>query len=105
MQRRLAREVVQANAEDKQLEVYTKESSYADLPGLVYEADMPGPVVESEECDSPEGPGGDEEPKAEGEDQDFNTFGKLIIDKIWDKFKELNPSCQEERGSAFLQRW
>ena len=72
-------------------------SSYADLPGLVFEADMPGPVVEVEQCNSPKGPGGDEGPKEKSDDQDFNTFGKLIIDKIWENFKEVNPSCQEER--------
>ena len=27
------------------------------------------------------------------------------MDKIWDDFKDLNPTCQEERGSAFHKRW
>ena len=38
-------------------------------------------------------------------DESLNTFGRLIVDRIWDNFKELNPSCQEERGSVFYQKW
>ena len=58
LQRQLAKEFVEANAEDKQIEVYLKRSAYTDLPGLVFEAEMPG-TVEEEQHDSPTGPGGE----------------------------------------------
>ena len=96
---------MEANAEDKQLEVYLKRSAYTDLPGLVFEAEMPG-TTEEEQNESPTGPGGEEEKEEEEEpsepdekqveEDDYNTFGKLIIDKIWEHFKQVNPSCQEE---------
>ena len=82
LQRQLAREFVDANAEDKQLEVYTKKSSYKDLPGLVFEPEMPGSVVGEEELGSPDGPGGvvDEEqcssPEGPGGDEDAEELSE-----------------------------
>ena len=77
----------------------------------MFEAEIPG-TVEKDQDQSPKRPGGEE--RAEGlsepdekqvEEEIDNTFGKLIIDKIWENFKQVNPSCQEERGSAFHKRW
>ena len=55
LQRQFAKEFVESNAEDKQLEVYLKRSAYTDLPGLVFEAEMPG-TVEKDQDQSPKRP-------------------------------------------------
>ena len=30
---------------------------------------------------------------------------ELIIARVWNHFKEMNPTCEEERGSEFFQSW
>ena len=74
-------EFVEANAEDKQLEVYLKRSAYTDLPGLVFEAEMPG-TVKHDQGQSPERPGGEaEEEKAEEEEETRKRAAEDVADE------------------------
>ena len=113
IQRQIAREFIAANSDDKQLEIWTKMSEYEDVPGLSEDtleekcAEMSADAMQSSSTPAIAVPKvnatGDN--NSDVSDDDSNTFGKLIIDRIWDKFKEINPTCQEERGSAFYKRW
>ena len=113
IQRQIAREFIAANSDDKQLEIWTKVSEYEDIPGLSEDtleekcAEMSADAMQSSSTPAIAVPKvnatGDDH--SDVSDDDSNTFGKLIIDRIWDKLKEINPTCQEERGSAFYKRW
>ena len=113
IQRQIAREFIAANSDDKQLDIWSKASEYEDLPGLSEDtleekcAAMSAEVMQSSSTPAIAVPEvtANSESDSDVSDGDSNTFGKLIIDRIWEKFKNLNATCQEEIGSAFYKRW
>ena len=123
MQRQIAKAFVNADENGKKLEVWLKEVDKHEqetitptMPAVVPSAEESQDqqlVQDSEECASTPTHSGkwslDANPTiAQPMEEKEATAGhleELIIARVWKNFKEINPTCKEERGSEFFHSW
>ena len=123
MQRQIAKAFVNADENGKKLEVWLKkvdkheqETITPTMPAVVPSAEELQEqqlVQDSEECASTPTHMGKWPPDAnptiaqpmEEKKATAGHLEELIIARVWKNFKEINPTCKEERGSEFFHSW
>ena len=112
VQRQFAKEYIAAIATDRHLQIWLKEVDKEGTESFHPEESGPDERIEEMEDQYLQPP---QPLEAETEEEQVLTIDEdhdgmdsvenVIIAKVWESFKKLNPTCQEERGSAFYISW
>ena len=107
MQRQLANTHVRAENNGKRLEVWFKEVDKESDEQAAHNHTEPAIDKPVEECKHEKVDATIDEPVDECKEDKSAVDGieELIVARIWKRFKEHNPACEEERGSDFFKTW